>query len=190
MKAAVEWQFDKRQKKEISMVIMNRKKGNVNMKLYEINMAIMECVDTETGEILDFEKLDALNMAREEKIESLGLWVKTLDAEASAIREEEKALAERRRVKENKAERLRAYLADVLGGCSFETARVKMTFRTSTSLNVTDEMGLIEWLEKNHDECVKYATPTIAKSEVTKLLKSGIEIPGAELATKQNLQLK
>ena len=33
--------------------------------LYEIDAAILEAVDQETGEILDVEKLDALQMERE-----------------------------------------------------------------------------------------------------------------------------
>ena len=31
------------------------------MTLYEIDSAIMDCVDEETGEIIDLEKLEALN---------------------------------------------------------------------------------------------------------------------------------
>ena len=33
--------------------------------LYEIDQAILDCVDLETGEILDPEKLDALQMERD-----------------------------------------------------------------------------------------------------------------------------
>ena len=38
--------------------------------LYEIEQAIMDCVDLETGEIIDIEKLDQLQMDREVKIEN------------------------------------------------------------------------------------------------------------------------
>lgn len=34
------------------------------MKLYEIEQAIMDCIDMETGEIIDAEKLDQLQMER------------------------------------------------------------------------------------------------------------------------------
>ena len=37
------------------------------MKLYEIDEAIMACVDAETGEIVDAEKLEALLIEKEEK---------------------------------------------------------------------------------------------------------------------------
>ena len=39
--------------------------------LYEINQDILDCVDLETGEILDTEKLDALQMEREAKLEGV-----------------------------------------------------------------------------------------------------------------------
>lgn len=37
------------------------------MTLYEINNAILECVDMETGEIIDSDKLSELQMAFDEK---------------------------------------------------------------------------------------------------------------------------
>jgi hypothetical protein len=36
------------------------------MKLYEIDNAIMDCVDMETGEIIDVERLSALQMERDQ----------------------------------------------------------------------------------------------------------------------------
>lgn len=161
------------------------------MKLWEINSAIMDCVDMETGEIIDIERLDALQMARDEKLENIGLYIKHLDAEASAIREEEKALAARRKVRENKAERLREYLSYSLAGQAFETPRVSVSFRASTRCEVTDETALLDWLHAyDHDDCLKYTAPTVDKTKVTRLLKDGAEIPGAVLEQRQNMQLK
>ena len=77
------------------------------MTLYEIDKEIQALI-TEDGEIEDIERFDALAMERDKKIENIGCWVKNLDAEAASIREEEKALAERRHRLESKAERLRA----------------------------------------------------------------------------------
>lgn len=160
------------------------------MTLYEIDAAIMACVDAETGEIVDFDQLDKLTMAREEKLENIALYIKALEAEAAAIREEEKSLAARRKVKENKAARLREYLADALGGQPFETARVALSFRGSTALVVTDESELRAWLEKNHDDCLSYKAPTIIKNSVAQLIKWGEKVPGAVLEIRSNLQMK
>ena len=75
--------------------------------LYEINNAILECCDTETGEILDVERLQQLQLEKGQKIEGVALYIKNLDAEAAALKTEEAALAERRKAKENKAKRLK-----------------------------------------------------------------------------------
>lgn len=158
--------------------------------IYEIDRAILDCLDMETGEVLDVEALDALQIERSAKLENLALYVKNLTSEAAAIKAEEAALAERRKAKENKVERLKAYLSDALGGQPFETAKVRLSFRASTGVIVTDGSALMEWLKMNHDECLKYTAPAVNKTEVGKLLKSGVEVPGAELETRSNLQMK
>lgn len=161
------------------------------MSLWQIDNAIMECLDFETGEVTDFERLEQLVLARDAKIEGVALYIKNLQSTAAAIRAEEIGLADRRREMERKVERLKEYLTTALDGAKFETPRVKMSFRSSTSVEIGDELRLLEWLEKNHhDECVEYKLPKIRVSEVGKLLKEGKEVPGACLVTKSNLQLK
>ena len=56
------------------------------MTIYEIDQAIMECVDIETGEIIDTEQLDKLQMERDTKLENVACWIKELTAEAEAIK--------------------------------------------------------------------------------------------------------
>lgn len=161
------------------------------MTLYEINRAIMDCVDMETGEVIDIERLDALQMARDEKLENIGLYIKNLDAEAKAIREEEKALAARRKACENKAKSLREYLSYSLAGQAFKTPRVSVSFRASTYCAVADETAVLNWLQANNrDDCIKYTMPEVKLDEIKSLLKEGVEIPGAELGQRQNMQLK
>ena len=166
------------------------------MTLYEIDKAIeaalLDCVDMETGEIVsDFSAVEALQMEREAKIENLALYVKNLTTEAAGIREEEKALAERRKAKEAKAERLKNYLASVLDGATFETTKCKCSFRKSQAVNITDSSALLWYLQSmSLEKCYKHKEPDIVKSEVAKLLKSGTEIPGAELEERNNMTIK
>lgn len=56
--------------------------------LYEINEEILSCVDMETGEIIDAEKLGRLQMAFDDKVEGIALWIKNLLSDAAAIKEE------------------------------------------------------------------------------------------------------
>lgn len=163
----------------------------MKMTLYEIDKALLECIDTETGEILDAEQLDKLQIERDVKIENIALYIKSLRADAEAIKAEEKRLAERRKAKENRAESLKEYLYNALNGEAFETPRVRLSFRGSEAVNITDEFSVVEYLEKNYiEKALTYSLPKISKEIVGKLLKEGKEIPGAVLQQNNNLQIK
>lgn len=82
--------------------------------LYEINEQILNCVDMETGEIIDADKLQDLQLAFDEKVEGIACWIKNLLSDASAIKAEKDALAEREKACKNKAESLKNYLSSVL----------------------------------------------------------------------------
>ncbi|MBR7084867.1 MAG: siphovirus Gp157 family protein, partial [Oscillospiraceae bacterium] len=71
--------------------------------LYEIESAIYDCVDSETGEVIDEEKLNTLMMERSAKLEGVALWIKNLESDAAAIRAERDNLDKRMKSTENKA---------------------------------------------------------------------------------------
>ena len=157
------------------------------MTLFDINKAILEFdyeIDEETGEILNAEELDALELARDEKIEGVGLWIKNLQAEAEAVKKEKDAMADRQRRLEKKAESLKNYLAWALKGEKFSTPRIAMSWRKSESVLIPDEALLDD----------RFVNITMIKKPDKKLikdtLKAGLEVPGAELVTTQNLQIK
>ena len=149
------------------------------MKLYEIDNAILECIDMETGEVIDAEKLDALNMERDAKIENVVLWIKDLKAEAEAIKAEKLALAERQKVAENKVESLKKWVAYALGGQKFGTAKCSVSFRNTESVEVTEE-GL-EALMKEHDELLTYKAPEPNKKAIKDAIKDGLSVAGVQL---------
>ena len=152
------------------------------MKLYEINEAILACVDPETGEA-DTEKLDELMLMREEKLENLALWVKDLKAEADAIKAEEKALAERRQAKERKAESIKKYLEKELAGQKFETSRAICSFRKSQKVEISD-------ITKIPDDYLKYSLPTADKVAIKAAIKDGLTVEGAELVDSISMTIK
>ena len=119
------------------------------MKLYEIDNAILDCIDMETGEIIDIDKLNELELERETKIENVACWIKDLKVEAEAIKTEKQALAERQRVAENKAESLKKWLAYALQGEKFKTPKCAISFRKTESVEVTDE-GLNNLMKENY----------------------------------------
>ena len=149
------------------------------MTIYEIDQAIMECVDLETGEIIDTEQLDKLQMERDTKLENVACWIKELKAEAEAIKAEKQILANRQKVAENKAESLKKYLAYALDGKKFSTAKCAVSFRNTESVEITPE-GL-EALMKEHDELLTYKAPEPNKTAIKQALKDGLSVEGVQL---------
>ena len=115
--------------------------------LYEIDQEILDCVDMETGEILDTERLDALQMERERKLEGVALWVKDLKAEAAAVKEEADKLKAREKSLNNKIDGLKNWLLYALNGEKMKTPRCNVYYTHSQRVAVADEGKLIEFLE-------------------------------------------
>ncbi len=151
--------------------------------LYEINEQILNCVDAETGEIVDTDKLQELQLAFDEKVEGIACWIKNLLSDATAIKVEKDALAEREKACKNKAESLKNYLSSALSGTKFKSPKVSISYRKSESVEVEDIM-------KVPDNYLKYADPTVDKTKVKAAIKDGINIPGVSLVEKQNIQVK
>lgn len=157
------------------------------MKLYEINSEIMQLLESvdEDGEITaeQLTALTELNLAREEKHENIGLLIKNLTADSKALADEIQSLTQRKRTTDNKTKYLKRYLSDSLQGESLETARVKITFRRSTSVLVTDENIIPK-------QYLIEQEPKISRAEIAKALKAGHSVRGAELQENNNIQIK
>lgn len=177
------------------------------MKLYEIDAKIAAIidgmtVDEETGEvILDTEALEALQMARAEKLEGAALAVKNLEAEAAAIEAEEKKLAARKTAAKNRAKSIREWIAYNIGTEKLVTPRVSMSVRPGTSsAKIDDVHAVVEWYndarkalldEKTEEASAEFdriteltklvwPDPEVSKAGIKKLLKD-YEIPGVHL---------
>ena len=153
------------------------------MKLYEIDQAIMDCIDMETGEIINEELLNDLQMERDAKIENVALWIKELKAEAEALKAEKLAFAERQKVAENKMESLKKWLVYALNGEKFKTVRASVTFRTSERVEVAD----IYKLDKNY---LKPIEPEANKDAIKKAIKAGQQVAGAVLVPNTSVIIK
>lgn len=82
------------------------------MNLYEINSQILDCIDQETGEVMDIDRLEELNMAKAEKVDNIACWVKNLEADVAAFEAQEKAFADRKAAAKRKIDSLKHYLTD------------------------------------------------------------------------------
>ena len=151
--------------------------------LYEINEELLNLTDLETGEVSDWEQFEALQMARDEKIENIGLWIKNLNSEALAYKAEKDAFAEKQKRAENKAESLKKYLDSVLAGSKFKTTKLEVSYRKSTSVSIDESKLPAEYLQ----EVVSYK---VDKRDIGDKLKAGEVIEGATLVENKNIQIK
>lgn len=154
------------------------------MNLYEIDKAISECVDGETGEIIDIERLSELQIERETKCENVALWIKNLNADIAAYKAEKDAFAEREAQAKAKVESLKKWLVRALNGSPMKTAKVAVSFRKSESVEIEDEANIPKkWL-------VKKVTFAPDKTAIKNAIKQGAKVKGCTLIERNNIQIK
>ena len=161
----------------------------MGMSIYDIDAAIVSLIDAETGEVSDEEAFDALQMERDKKVENIGLMLKNTVAEAKAIKEEEANLAARRKSIENKSERLKHLLEYALNGDKFNSPRLKVSYRKSSTVELSE--GFTKWAEENADDLLTYSEPKPNKTAIKAAIKDG-RVPDdmATIETHENIAIK
>lgn len=155
--------------------------------LYDIDKAIYDFefeIDNETGEILNADELDNLKMERNQKIENIGLYFKSVSAEAEMVKAEANNLTERYKRLENKAESLKKYLAYALQGEKFSTPRLAVSYRKSKSVEIGPDFVY------NKRWCEVSTTYKPDKKKIKDAIKSGKKVTGAKLIEKQSISVK
>ena len=162
------------------------------MKLYEIDQAIEACYDLETGEILDIDRLDALQMERGAKLEGVALAIKNIRAEAAAVKEEADKLTARKKALDNKAEGLKNWLLYALGGEKLNTPRCKVYQTHSQRVSVADELELVQYLQGTEDpeKFLRFREPELRKDELKRAMKDGQTFPGAVLEETETVVIR
>lgn len=157
--------------------------------IYDIDSRIEALIDPETGEITDFEALEALYAERGALIESLALLYKNYTAKAEAIRSEMKSLLERGERAERQAQRIKERLSQILAGDKFESAKVSIGFRKSSKL-IIDEAIFFKWADSNQ-AFIRQDTIVIPdKRLLHQAVKRGESIPGVTIVENNNIQIK
>ena len=166
------------------MCVQKQRSVTSNMTLYEIDERIVSCVDAETGEIIDAAALDALNMARADKIENVACWAKDQAALAKALRDEANALLARARTAENRVESLKSYLGMALDGQRFTSSKAQVGFRRVKSVEILNEDAIPdEYLD------VK-VTVTPKKTDIRDAINRGLPVPGAVISERLSTIIK
>lgn len=140
-------------------------------------------VDEETGELINAEEFDNLNIIFSTKIEDCALHFRTLLSEAEAYKKEEKYFAERSDTTLRHAEKIKKYIDYSLKGEKFKSTRVNISYRKSDKLHITDD--------SNIPSCYfKELKPAVKVQELKTAIKNGLVVEGAEIITNNNIQIK
>ena len=156
-------------------------------KLYEINADIDSFefdIDLETGEIMNFDELDALETERKQKLEGVGLKIKNLEAEKDAVKKEKDNFAAREKRLSKEIDGYKEWLKYALDGQPFKTERLVVSYRRSESVNIVDEFLI-------PDEYCNFSVERKPDKKMLKdALKHGKEIEGVSIVEKQSVQIK
>mgnify|MGYP001152728857 FL=1 len=149
------------------------------MTLYEIDSAIIGCMDEETGEIIEG-AMEELELDNIQKAENIALSIKNDTAMAKALKEEIDKLTQRLRTCNNGIDSKKKYLPYLLGDKKLKTARVSVSYRNSESVTIDDLGSLTE-------EYIRIPEPQADKTAIKKAIKSGKEVTGAHIETSKSV---
>lgn len=165
--------------------------------------------DEETGEVyFTTDDLDVLEEAFENKMESLAGIYQMYIAKADALKERSKEVKKSSDAFTKKADNLKKYMDRLMqmnGKDKLEAGDKKISYRKSTSSEITDEVALKKYIEKNEElkqKYYKYSDPEISKKAIMDDIKATkatdkngnvyyeLDIPGFKLVENKNILIK
>lgn len=158
------------------------------MKLYQISDAIRAAldhidVDPETGEILQADALHAVEAEASDKIEATALYLRELDAEAKAAKDEADRMIARVKSMQKRSDYLKAMLLDALHATGkVKTARVSI--RTTQAVAIDEGANLPE----AYTTVKHIVSPN--KVAIKQALIDGIEVPGCHIEERESVQIR
>lgn len=160
------------------------------MKLYEISDAIRAAldhidVDPETGEILNADNLHAVEAEASDKVEATALYLRELDAEAKAAKDEADRMIARVKSMQKRSDYIKSMLLDALHATGkVKTARVTVSIRTTQAVEVSEGADLPEAYTT-----VK-TTVSPNKIAIKQALLDGVEVPGCHLEARESVSIR
>lgn len=159
------------------------------MTLYELNEALQNFelqIDEETGEVLNADELDLLELEHELKLKNCVWWYKNKKAEAEALKAEKMKLAARQKSAERQAEWMLNYIDMDLNGKPFkptDDVTVNVAYRKSKTVECDNIFDV-------PDDYLRYEEPKLDKTKIKKAFKEGINVAGCRIVEKNNIQIK
>lgn len=159
-------------------------------KLYELAASYQEVLDLITENEVDHpgfaDTLASIEDAIEEKMNATAIIIKTLEAQAKAIKDEEDRLKKRRQTYENNAKRLKQYAQDTL-----EMTGLKKVEGANFTLRMQNNPPSAEIIDPKviPGHYLIEQEPAIDKRGLLDDLKNGIYVEGAQLKQGRSLRI-
>ena len=159
------------------------------MKLYELNQQYKQL--QEMADDLDpmtlKDTLESIKESIEDKAENTAKLIRSWEAEANAIKEEEKRLANRRKALENNTKSSKEYLFEQL-----RIAGIEKVKRPTITVSISNNPHSIEILDSTliPSDYIIQKDPDIDKKGLIQALKDGADIPGVALCQRQGLRIR
>lgn len=155
----------------------------------ELISALAECIDPETGEIIDPERLLKAQISFKDKIDGLVLYAKEKRAKGELIKKTISDMEKRAKAFENEAKSLENLVKALLDGNTYESTIVKISYKTSHSIEITNKTAF-DLFAMEHPEYLLETEIKPDKASIKLAIANGESIPGCELVTKRNMQIK
>lgn len=152
----------------------------------EYRAAALQLADLDLPPEVVSDTLEGLSGELETKAQSVAYMVRSIEADASAMKEWAKTATERAKAAEARATALREYLArcmDATGIEKIEGAGVKLSFRKSSAVQI-DGPDLIPAEYMRQPET---PPPAPDKKAIADAIKAGKEVPGASIEHRRAL---
>lgn len=161
-------------------------------KLYELTEMYQNIWDLIGDDEVDLEALEKALKDIEDNIEikaeNTAKLIKGIDADVEVIKAEEKRLADRRKVLENKKEGIKTYLENHLRIMEIDKVKTPLFTvalqKNPPSVNILDE----KLIPKDYIKTV--TTTSISKKDLLEDLKQGLIIDGVELKQTKSLRIR
>lgn len=160
----------------ISLYKLGEMYRNVDLALIESDGEITEDIELMLSELSD---------ARDDKLTAIACLIKNSKAEMEAYKEEERRLKELRSRAEKRIEKLEELAKFILPTNEiWNSGAHKLFYRQSKAVEIHSE----EKIPADYMRTKTIVEPN--KTAIGAAIEAGVEVPGAILATRQNLQVK
>jgi carboxylesterase type B len=145
---------------------------------------------TDNDEQTIADTIEAESFPLEVKAQNVAYAIRTLEANAAAIKEAEKQMAERRKAMENRATHIKEYLKtcmEIAGVTKMECPHFALTIRSNPPSVEVYEPSLVPTQFMKTPEP---PPPAPDKTAIKDAIKAGEEVPGAQLVQGKRLEIR